>query len=187
MNKRTHFNYCRMAMLLVMLATILTASAQKARQEFKENIYRSGSNYYAYPGPKQLQLTKAPKGYVPYYISHYGRHGSRHLINNGDYDNAYKPLMRADSLGKLTAYGKEILERVKTIRNDANLRHGELTLLGAEQHQGIARRMYERFPEVFKGKTNIDAKSTTVVRCILSMENALQELKSLNPKLQIRH
>ena len=39
MNKRTHFNYRRMAMLLVMLATILTASAQKARQEFKENTF----------------------------------------------------------------------------------------------------------------------------------------------------
>jgi hypothetical protein len=64
---------------------------------------------------------------------------------------------------------------------------GELPLLGAEQHRGIARRMYERFPQVFKGVTDIDAKSTVVIRCILSMENALQELKSLNPKLRIRH
>ena len=187
MNKRTHFNYHKIALLLVMLATILTTSAQKARQDFKENIYRSGSNYYAYPGPIQQQLTKAPKGYVPYYISHYGRHGSRNLINDGDYNNALKPLMRADSLNKLTAFGKDILQRVKTINNDAEKRHGELTLLGAQQHQGIAHRMYERFPEVFKGTTNIDAKSTVVIRCILSMENALQELKSLNPKLQTFH
>ena len=187
MNKRPFSSRYRVVFLSVLLMSALTVCAQKARQEIKENIYRSGSNYYAYPGPIQEQLTKAPKGYVPYYISHYGRHGSRHLINNGDYDNAYKPLMRADSLGKLTAFGKDILQRVKVIRNEANLRHGELTLLGAQQHQGIGRRMYERFPEVFKGKTNIDAKSTVVIRCILSMENALQELKSLNPLLQIRH
>ena len=44
-----------------------------------------------------------------------------------------------------------------------------------------------QFPEVFAGKTNIDAKSTTVIRCILSMENELQELLVLNPQLQIRH
>ena len=73
------------------------------------------------------------------------------------------------------------------LRNEADHRRGELTLLGAEQHRGIAHRMYERFPQVFKGKTNIDAKSTIVIRCILSMENALQELKSINPQLVIRH
>ena len=47
--------------------------------------------------------------------------------------------------------------------------------------------MYNRFPEVFKGDVCIDAKSTVVIRCILSMENALQELVSLNPKLRITH
>ncbi len=173
--------------ILAFLCCATSLCAQTARQDIKENIFRSGSNYYAYPGPTQKQLTEAPKGYVPYYISHYGRHGSRHLIGDGDYNNALKPLMRADSLGKLTELGKDVLRRVRTIDREAYLRHGELTLLGAQQHQGIGRRMYERFPEVFKGKTNIDAKSTVVIRCILSMENALQELKSLNPQLQIRH
>ena len=172
--------------LIIACCSVTTAWAQVSRQEIKENVMRSGSNYYAYPGP-QGTLTKAPKGYKPYYISHYGRHGSRFLINNSDYNEAYKPLMRADSLGKLTALGKDVLNRVKMIINEADKRHGELTLLGAEQHRGIGRRMFERFPEVFKGKTNIDAKSTVVIRCILSMENALQELKSLNPQLQIRH
>jgi len=161
-----------------------TASAQTFEAR---NHTKYGSNYYAYPGPTQQQLTPAPKGYEPYYISHYGRHGSRHLIGDGDYDRAYKPLLRADSLGKLTPLGKDVLQRLTIIREDARLRHGELTPLGAEQHRGIAHRMYERFPEVFEGKTHIDAKSTVVIRCILSMENALQELSSLNPKLEITH
>lgn len=165
----------------------LYVSAQVSRDEIKENIYRSGSNYYAYPGPTQKKLTKAPKGYVPYYISHYGRHGSRHLINDSDYDKAWKPLLRADSLGKLTVLGKDVLRRVTLIRQDAEKRHGELTLLGAEQHQAIGNRMYERFPEVFKGTTHIDAKSTIVIRCILSMENALHSLLRHNPNLDIRH
>ena len=172
--------------LLLLFACAVTW-AQSPREEFKENIFKSGSNYYAYPGPKQQKLTPAPKGYEPYYISHYGRHGSRYLIGKNDYNRAFQVLSRADSVGKLTTYGQEVLRRVTLLRNEADQRLGELTLLGAEQHRGIARRMYERFPQVFKGVTDIDAKSTVVIRCILSMENALQELKSLNPKLRIRH
>lgn len=172
---------------LAMMMISLLANAQTARQDFKENIYRSGSNYYAYPGPIQENLTATPNGYEPFYISHYGRHGSRHLIENSDYDKAYKPLMRADSLGKLTYFGKDVLRRVSIIRDDADKRHGELTWLGAQQHQGIAHRMYERFPEVFAGNVRVDAKSTVVIRCILSMENALQSLLRLNPELDIRH
>lgn len=172
------------------LALFLFASlalAQLPRQEIKENIFRSGSNYYAYPGPLQETLTPSPENYTPFYISHYGRHGSRYLINDSDYDKAFKALGRADSLGKLTSYGKDVLRRVTLIRDEANLRHGELTLRGAEQHQGIARRMIERFPEVFEGKTTVDAKSTVVIRCILSMENALHALLRVNPDLEIRH
>ena len=172
---------------LLLLFACATTWAQSPREEFKENIFKSGSNYYAYPGPKQQKLTPAPKGYEPYYISHYGRHGSRYLIGKNDYDRAFRVLSRADSVGKLTTYGQDVLRRVTLLRNEADQRLGELTLLGAEQHRGIARRMYERFPQVFKGVTDIDAKSTVVIRCILSMENALQELKSLNPKLRIRH
>jgi len=174
-------------LMISWLLTTLTIFGQISRTEISENIMRSGSNYYAYPGPEQKELTPPPSGYEAYYISHYGRHGSRHLISDSDYDLAYKALFRADSLGELTPFGEDIFRRICTIREDANLRHGELTLLGAEQHRGIARRMYERFPEVFAGKTHIDAKSTDVIRCILSMENALQELCRLNPELEIRH
>lgn len=178
----------RKAILTIAITlAVVGVSAQVSRDEIKANIYRSGSNYYAYPGPTQEKLTKAPKGYKPYYISHYGRHGSRHLINDSDYDKAWKPLLRADSLGKLTSLGKDVLHRVTLIRQDAEKRHGELTLLGAEQHQAIGNRMYERFPEVFKGRTRVDAKSTVVIRCILSMENCLQALLRHNPKLDIRH
>lgn len=161
--------------------------SQSPREEIRENIFRSGSNYYAYPGPLQEQLTPTPANYVPFYISHYGRHGSRYLINDSDYDKAFNTLSRADSLGKLTPFGKDILSRVTRIREEARLRHGELTLRGAEQHQGIARRMIERFPKVFEGGVHIDAKSTVVIRCILSMENALHALLRVNPSLQISH
>lgn len=168
------------------LMLALTATAQQARKDFKRDITLSASNYVAYPGP-QKALTPAPKGYTPYYISHYGRHGSRYLIGTNDYERPYDMLLKAQKQGMLTAKGEETLAKIKTIKDEAWKRDGELTLRGAEQHRGIAKRMYERFPEVFKGDVRVDAKSTIVIRCILSMENALQQLKAMNPKLDIRH
>ena len=177
----------RTIITFTLLCAFTVAGAQVSRQEISKNHLLMGSNYLAYPGPEQEQLTPSPKGYEPFYLSHYGRHGSRHLINDSDYDKVYKTLLRGDTLGKLTPLGKDVLRRVTLLRTDAERRHGELTPLGALQHQEIGARMYERFPEVFAGKAPIDAKSTVVIRCILSMENALHSLLRKNPELDIRH
>lgn len=55
-----------------------SALAQTPQEDFKRDITLSASNYVAYRGP-QKQLTPAPKGYKPFYLSHYGRHGSRYM------------------------------------------------------------------------------------------------------------
>ena len=176
----------KLLVIIALLSLTVCAEAQNARQEIKKNPRVSASGYLAYPGP-QHRLTPAPKGYKPFYLSHYGRHGSRYLIGTADYDRAYLTLMRADSLGQRTAKGREVLDKVAQIRQEALHRDAARTQRGAQQHREIARRMWERFPEVFEGKTNVDAKSTVVIRCILSMENALQELVRLNPQLNITH
>lgn len=173
--------------VLLLFFVILSVPAQSVRDEIAADPCLSGSNHLAYPGPKQERLTPAPKGYRPFYISHYGRHGSRYLIGADEYDVPVRVLARADSLGKLTALGRSVLGRARLLRDEASGRLGELTPLGAEQHRQIARRMYERFPEVFEGGVTVDAKSTIVIRCILSMENELQQLLVLNPELDIRH
>jgi hypothetical protein len=141
----------------------------------------------AYPGPVQRDLTPAPRGYKPFYISHYGRHGSRFHSKPSIYNNPYIVLAKADSLGKLTPTGRDVMHRLDVIRKDAENHWGDLTLLGARQHEDIARRMYERFPEVFKDSADIDARSTGVGRCVLSMEYALMQLVRLNPLLNIHH
>ena len=164
----------------------ITTIAQSVQEDLKRDIRYSASNQMAYPTPTQA-LTPAPEGYKPFYISHYGRHGSRYLINPKDYSYPHEVLKSADSAGVLTPLGKNVLERYEIIIQEADNRYGELTPLGAEQHRQIARRMYERFPEVFEGNVWVDAKSTVVIRCILSMTNELTELTRLNPKLRIRH
>ena len=177
----------RLLSILSLLFVILSTSAQSVRDEIAADPRLSGSNHLAYPGPRQERLTPAPQGYRPFYISHYGRHGSRYLIGPDEYAVPVNVLARADSLGKLTELGRSVLGRARQLKAEAEGRLGELTPLGAEQHRQIARRMYERFPEVFEGGVTVDAKSTVVIRCILSMENELQELLRLNPKLRIVH
>lgn len=177
----------RFLTFLSIFLVVVVTMAQLPKDEISADPRLSGSNHLAYPGPLQSRLTPAPKGYRPFYISHYGRHGSRYLIGPDEYDVPVKVLARADSLGKLTPLGRDVLRRARLLKEEACGRLGELTPLGAEQHRQIARRMYERFPEVFKGNVTVDAKSTVVIRCILSMENELQELLLHNPKLDVKH
>lgn len=173
---------------LLCMATAATMTAQSVVQDdIKRDVRVSASNHYAYPAPSQQTLTPAPKGYKPFYISHYGRHGSRYLIGYLERDDIMRTLEKADSAGVLTDKGRETLAKVRTIVGEYDRREGELSPLGAEQHRQIARRMYERFPEVFAGEAHVDAKSTVVIRCILSMENELQELLRLNPRLRVTH
>ncbi|MBR1388522.1 MAG: histidine-type phosphatase [Prevotella sp.] len=160
--------------------------SQTVRQELAENNLKASSNYYAYPVPAK-NLTPAPKGKKPFYISHYGRHGSRYLINQREYDYPFATFSKADSLGKLTEAGKKTFDRIRQLRDEAHNRLGELTPMGVRQHRGIALRMFQNFPEVFSGDAFVDAKSTIVIRCILSMESALQQLSALNPRLRITH
>jgi len=162
-------------------------NAQTAKEEIQKDLHNSASNHLSYPGPKQVRLTPAPDGKKPFYISHYGRHGSRYLVGKDEYTRTYNIMVKADSMGALTTLGKDVLRRIALLKDESDNRLGELSPLGALQHRQIARRMYERFPEVFAGDVCIDAKSTVVIRCILSMENALMQLVMLNPSLRIRH
>lgn len=163
-----------------------TVFAQSSREDIKKNVQLSGSNYLAYPAPVKA-LTPAPKGEKAFYISHYGRHGSRFLIEPEDYNYVIGVLESAKDYDKLTQLGQQTLAKVTRMQEESNNRLGELTQLGAQQHREIANRMYHRFPEVFRGDVHVDAKSTNVIRCILSMTNELMELTALNPRLHITH
>ena len=179
----------RISIIVIGLLCGSAAVAQTAREEFKENFYLSGSNYLDYD--RQLSttpLTAAPKGYEPFYMSHYGRHGSRWLIGEGDYTNPLNTLRDANAEGKLTAEGKAVLDKLERFYPTTIKRLGELTTVGERQHHGIGSRMAKNFPEIFKAKNvAIDARSTVVIRCILSMEAECEELAAANPTARIHN
>lgn len=170
--------------LLALVPTMLLAQTtfnKTARQEIYDNPQLSGANHAAYLTPEK-DLTPTPSGYEPFYLSNYARHGSRWLIGTGDYDNAYKTLSKAKQRNKLTPEGIEVLRRVEKIRNTSVKRLGDLTTIGERQHHQIGRRMANNFPEIFKAPdTYIDARSTVVRRCIISMVAECLELAAANP------
>ena len=174
----------KLLLLLVLALTCLNLVAG-VRDDMRTNPLLAANNYRAYPDDSLPTLTAAPAGYEPFYIDHYGRHGSRWLISPDQYGYSVEVLEKAQAAGKITARGMEVLAIAKQIKQAADGRLGELSDKGAEQHQRIARRMYSNFPQVFAGDARVDAKSTIVIRCILSMQNATDALKSLNPGLRI--
>lgn len=177
------------ALIAICLLCCGIATAQTAQEEVKANRYLSGSNYLDYD--RQLSttpLTPAPKGYEPFYMSHYGRHGSRWLIGEGDYTTPLNILRDAHEAGKLTAEGEAVLKKLEDFFPTTVKRLGELTTVGERQHHGIGSRLARNFPEIFKAKNvPIDARSTVVIRCILSMEAECEELAAANPTARIHN
>lgn len=145
----------------------------------------ASSQYKPYPSAGIPAQTPPPSGYRPFHIEHYGRHGSRWLIDPKNYDVPVAELEKAEKAGVLTPQGASLLATLRTLRADAAGRLGELTPLGARQHQEIARRMAANYPEVFAPGTRIDARSTVVIRCILSMLNAVSALREAAPGLEV--
>ena len=187
-----HSDYCSekhriflTLLLMVCGACWSVAVAQSAFDMIRRDRNLSASNYCIYPDSALPPLTPAPQGKKPFYISHYGRHGSRYLSSRKGYDIPYNYLMLADSLGLLTPIGKEVMREMRVIIDDSEGRWGDLTGLGKCQHRQIACRMVERFPEVFIDHAFVDARSTTVNRCVLSMGAAIQQLVALNPNLDV--
>ncbi|MBR5101171.1 MAG: histidine-type phosphatase [Bacteroidales bacterium] len=173
-------------LILMLLLFTVGAAAQTSKKELYKDLDRAGANYFAYPGPSQKALTPAPAGYEPFYISHHGRHGSRYMEDNIYYTYVIGKLDTLAQFGILTPKGSEVLDKLKKGYENAWKRDGELTALGARQHREIARRMYERFPELLSRPLRVDARSSTVGRCMISMFYFCQELQGLNPALDIR-
>lgn len=173
----------RFFFLVVVAVFTLGMQAQTAREEIKANRFLSASNYLDYNNQLSTEtLTPAPKGYEPFYLTHYGRHGSRWLIGKQEYDAPLNTLREAHRHGKLTAKGEEVLKKFEAFYPTTINRLGELTTVGERQHHGIGKRMAQNFPEIFQTKNvPIDARSTVVIRCILSMEAECEELAAANP------
>ncbi len=180
-----------MKVLIGLLLVCITSSihAFDYKEMLRQNPLMIGGEYYCYIY-KPLKETAAPKGYKPFYISHYGRHGSRYHSGTKYFDDIMLPLQKGDSLGILTAKGKDLLTDLQELCDIHEGHYAMLTELGINEHRDIARRMYKRFPYVFSSKSGRDSiicRSSIFPRCLASMANFMSSLQQYaSPKINAR-
>lgn len=165
----------------IAIISLAMAATSAFAGDFHVTSAHTSAQYQPYPDSILPALSPAPDGYVPFHMEHYGRHGSRWLIDPRNYSVPVEQLGIARRNGHLTPLGEDIYAEVKSLADDSRGRLGELTPLGANQHRRIARRMAANFPTIFTDSTHVDARSTVVIRCILSMLNAVKELNAAIP------
>ena len=91
MNKHSIF-------LLFCLFTFSPSQAQTVRDLIIQKPAYASCNYDTYPDSIPDNLTPSPQGKKPFYISHYGRHGSRYINSRSGYDTPFRMMARADGL-----------------------------------------------------------------------------------------
>lgn len=174
--------------LSVLLISTLFGHATVPSADLETDLHKLSGNLRAYPYAESEPpaQTPPPAGYVPFHLEHYGRHGSRWLIGENDYITPVRNLEKAEREGKLTPLGQETLDVLRDIEKQSRGRLGELSDKGALQHQAIGRRMARNYPELFNDSSQVDAKATVVIRCILSMLNGLQGIREVAPDVSVK-
>ena len=172
-------------LLAALWSLLVLAQNVPALEQLKADPRKAYGTDYPY-GFKMGALTPAPRGYKPFYISGYARHGSRYYWNDRLYRQLDTLLLDAHEKQLLTEEGEAFYARFLDAKEELMTGISELTELGWQQHQQIARTMYERFPEVFWKGGNVLAVSSLSGRCVLSMSAFCQELVQCNPKIEIR-
>ncbi len=168
--------------------TSAAAIAGVPSADFETDFHKLSGNLRAYPYAESEPpaQTPPPAGYEAFHLEHYGRHGSRWLIGENDYKTPVRNLEKAERAGKLTPLGQQTLDELRKIEMASRGRLGELSDKGALQHQAIGRRMARNYPTLFSDSSQVDAKATVVIRCILSMLNGLQGIREVAPNVNMK-
>ena len=159
--------------IFVLVVVSFSVQAQK--------IERFKGVYNIYDFEAECVNAAPPKGFEVFYISHYGRHGSRYIHAEDLYDTLNVILHKFE----LTAQGEVVRNVFDKYYPDVKGRAGDLSDLGEEQQRLLARRIVKDFPAMFKAGSQVVAYSSDVPRCMMSMYAFLDELRLIRGKLNI--
>lgn len=175
-----------LSILILAALCVNLADAQDVRAMLREDPSRAGNPHHHYEQP-EYQDTKAPRGYKPFYVSHYGRHGSRYATSERSYERHVPILDTLQMMGLLTEKGQAVAEDIRLIAAAHKDISGYLTDRGGAEHQAIAARLCRRAPGIFRNpaRKEVFCASTPVQRCIQSMANFCVGLTRFQPDLEI--
>lgn len=131
--------------------------------------------------PAKAQTAEPPAGKKPFYINHYGSPTEYYLDKPESYEAPYKTLAKADSLGKLTPLGSDVLRRVGQLRDAARDRNGELTPKGKLQAREFAGMLWQQYPEVFQKNMYCDARCYIKNNCMMTLGEVTLQLVRFMP------
>ena len=151
-------------------------------------MIKAGCLFHSYEF-NDVSDTPPPAGFKPFYISHYGRHGSRYHTLEKYFAESYFTLEKARMEANLTAEGMHLLKQADSLCKMHDGMLGVLTPKGVREQKALARRMCGRFPEVFSGKgvRKIDGYSSDIPRCIVSLAAFTGSLLSEYPDLEVSY
>ena len=172
---------------LILILALVFAFAQSSHAQLEylsqHPEYLAATDFLCPTGP--VELTAAPEGYEPFYISHYGRHGARYAWQSDMYERLNNVFTKAEQEGNLTAKGKEFKRKFDILYPDVRYRVGDLSRKGWQQQKELAERMFSNFPEVLGGDAYVMARTSTSTRCVMTMSSFCLGLKGCNPKMEI--
>lgn len=168
-----------MKKILILLTVILSVAASLKGESMYDKY---GGVYHPYIHGDGGH-TPTPKGFKPFYISHVGRHGSRYPVDHSFINQGMSPFVKANEAGLLSEQGKALLKAYERLDSISTGVYGVIDETGAAEHKGIARRMCERYAEVFHqaDRDSVFVQSTHRQRCIMSALNFCSEFQSINP------
>lgn len=178
-------------LILAASALALQMGAQALTEEqmvslIRERPSRAACGHNPYEEP-HCTYTPAPAGYKAFYVSHMGRHGSRYQTKESSFRKVLPILDTLSREGLLTACGDSLYKEIWRMSDAHKGNLGLLTQKGGLEHAGIALRLAQREPDIFRRD---DAKtvycvSTSVPRVIQSMANFGTALKGAEPSLDL--
>ena len=166
----------KLLFVIWMVCGAILVMAQDVRKELKADANRSAGIYYALPPTKTYHDTPAPAGKKPFYFNHYGCPASFYLGKPDEYRRPINTLAKADSLGKLTNLGRDVLRRLQLVYQDAFQRTGEVKAEGARLMREQMAQLTKRYPELFVPTSYFDTRSLVEVHCIQTANEAMVEL-----------
>ena len=170
---------------LTLLACVsLLAQRTGVREEILSSWNKSSGLDCVYDQSPKAS-TPSPKGYEAVYIGHYGRHGSRYAYTEKAYTIFLNLLSEGQKADNLTPYGEQLLKECQPLWDQVRYRVGDLTPLGWEQHQAIARTMVRSFPTAFGKGSEVDACSSPSARAIVSMGSFCASVSREAPQAQV--
>ena len=173
----------RMTIAILVFCCSLCSMAQTVADELRSDVRRAAGMNYALTLPETPEDTPPPAGKRPFYINHFSCPSDYYLERH--YDNPYQTLSRADSLGKLTELGRDVLRRVALLRSEEHERTGELTEAGKRQARDLALMMMRRLPEVFSDNSYVDGRSIVQNNCLLTLGEAAVQISQAHQPLRV--